>query len=131
MPPYQFGNTGGALGTTDKFGNITVQPGLSGRQLDETVRHEAVHRFFSPRPGGLIQEVRADLGIGAYQRSALVRYLEEGLAEGFATRSLRVGLRYPVEAGYATANQVLIEAGLYAGGSSAAAYGGYAWSSSR
>jgi hypothetical protein len=49
---WQYGNTGGSLGVTDKFGNITIQPGLTEQALRETVRHEGVHRFFSPQRGG-------------------------------------------------------------------------------
>src|SRR3954470_15878524 len=41
--PWQYGNTGGALGITDKFGNISTQPGLTGQALRETVRHDGVH----------------------------------------------------------------------------------------
>jgi hypothetical protein len=31
------------MGATDKFGNITIQPGLSGKDLIETVRHELAY----------------------------------------------------------------------------------------
>lgn len=71
--PWQYGNTGGSLGVTDKFGNITIQPGLTGQVLRETVRHEGVHRFFSPQRGPLL-ELRADVGMWGYQNSHLLRY---------------------------------------------------------
>ena len=82
--PWQYGNTGGSLGVTDKFGNITIQPGLTGQALRETVRHEGVHRFFSPGTGPLL-ELRADVGMWGYQRSHLLRYTEKVLAEAIGT----------------------------------------------
>jgi hypothetical protein len=86
----------GEWGTTDKFGNITLKRGLPGRFLEETLRHEAVHRFFAPRSGPFL-EARANFGQRAFSSSHLVRYLEESIAESFATRSLARGLRFPFE----------------------------------
>jgi len=106
--PWQYGNTGDNLGITDKFGNITIQPGLTGQVLEETVRHEAVHRFFSPSPG-FIGNVRADVGMAAYQNSHLVRYMEEAIAEGFATRSVSQGLAFPLREGYVSGPRVIAE----------------------
>lgn len=123
--PWSYGNTNGALGVTDRFGNITIQPGLTGQTLRETVVHEGVHRFFSPRNTGPINRFRAFVGEQAYGRSHLVRYIEEGLAEGIATGSLRTGLTYPVRAGYVTPGRTLLEGGLYLGGSAGAAWGAY------
>ena len=120
--PWQYGNTHGALGTTDKFGNITIMPGLQGKQLTETVRHEAVHRFFSPRPGP-IGNIRADIGMAAYRRSHLVRFLEEGLAESVATGSLRQGFAFPITHGYVSGIRVLIESVGYVTVVGATAFG--------
>jgi len=122
--PWQYGNTGGVLGTTDKFGNITIQPGLTGKALNETVRHEAVHRFFSPSPG-VIGNVRADIGMAAYRQSHLVRYLEEGIAETFATGSLRHGLAYPISAGYVSGSRVFVEGIGYVTLTASGVYVGY------
>jgi hypothetical protein len=110
----------GEWGSTDKYGNISLKRGLEGtRFFDETLRHEAVHRFLSPRSGRFI-EGRANLAQAARQHSELVRYLEEALAEGFSTRSLYKGLRYPFEM-YAPVStpQVLLEGAGYLGGTSA------------
>jgi hypothetical protein len=45
--PWSYGllSSDDLLGETDKFGNITIRPGLSGQALIDTVRHESVHRF--------------------------------------------------------------------------------------
>ncbi len=125
--PWKYGETDGALGTTDKYGNIRIKPGLKGEELVETVRHEGVHRFLSPK-AEFMKEPRADLGMSAYQNSHLLRYLEEAAAETFATKSIRKGLLFPVEYGYVSPAQTLIEGAAYLGGTGAGAYYGYKWS---
>ena len=67
--------------------------------------HERVHRALSPR-FRLFQELRADLSMHGYNRSALLRYLEEALAETYA--QLRVngfrgtldGIRFPLRSSH-------------------------------
>jgi hypothetical protein len=93
-PAWSFGNTGSALGITDKFGNITIRSGLFGRALAETLRHESVHSTLSPRAGGLIQTFRADLRMWGYQHSNLLRFAEEAIAEGYAVRSAQQGVAF-------------------------------------
>jgi hypothetical protein len=127
--PWQYGETLGALGTTDKFGNITIKPGLSGRELIETVRHEGVHRFFSPKSGPL-KELRADIGMAAYRRSHLVRYAEEAIAETIGTGSLRRGLALPLHGYGISTTRLATEAVGYIGITAGAAYGSYQWASS-
>jgi hypothetical protein len=85
-----------------------IRPGLSGRQLAETVRHDAVHRFFSPRPGPL-GNIRADISMTAYRKSHLVRFLEEGIAESVATGSVRQGLAFAITHGNVFGTRVFIE----------------------
>jgi hypothetical protein len=105
------------LGATDKFGNITIARGLSSADRATTLRHELVHRFFSPRQGTALAEARANFGIAAYNRSQLVRFTEEALAEGIATGSIRAGLAHPLAGAYGiTAVGLGTEAGLYFGG---------------
>lgn len=94
-------------GTTDAYGRMEI-PTFQSRQLQrEALYHELVHRFFSPKVGPL-RKLRAELRIGAYNRVALLRYLEEALAQGIGqlrTRGLLAGLRayrFPVENGYVT-----------------------------
>ncbi len=61
-----------------------------------------VHRYLSPKTGPF-RKLRAELNMGGYERSALLRYLEEALAEGYAQMKVN-GLekafqayRFPVE----------------------------------
>jgi len=123
---WQYGETYGALGTTDKFGNITIRPGLVGKELEETIRHEAVHSFLSPRAGGVVQSLRADIRMLGYRNSHLLRYSEEALAETFATGSLRQGLSFPLQGPYQlSVGRIAAEGGGYmiiVGGSGYAAY---------
>ena len=95
-PNFTWGSAGGALGSTDKFGNITIQAGLTGRVFEETLRHEGVHSVLSPTAGGVVQTARADLGMWAYRNSHLVRYVEEAAAETNGTGSLAQGLKFPL-----------------------------------
>lgn len=123
--PWSYGNTGGALGTTDKFGNITIRPGLTGKVLDETVAHESVHRLLSPRATSVLGELRADLGMAAYQRSHLVRFIKEAAAETWATGSLRQGLAFPLREGYVSGRRVFVEGIGYVTVVGGAAYVGH------
>ena len=98
--PWKYGNTSSsALGETDPLGNITIRRGLQGKQLFETIRHESVHRFLSPKSGPL-QNLRAKIGIKSYNKSHLCRYIEETIAESYGTGSLIHGLRFPLQGGY-------------------------------
>jgi hypothetical protein len=101
----------GSLGVTDEYGSIEIsrdQP-LSEQRL--TLLHELVHRYFSPRTGPF-RKIRAELSISAYTRSALMRYLEEALAEGYSQlrlNGLAVALRtyrFPLDYGYVTVSQM-------------------------
>jgi hypothetical protein len=116
LPPFKFGNRGGALDSTDAFGNITIRAGLSGKDLLLTLRHEAVHRFFSPKTPGLLQGVRARLGMWGYNNSHMLRFIEETIAETYATGSLSAGLRLSLDpASGISLGRVTAEAGLYLG----------------
>lgn len=101
----------GTLGTTNAYGAITVARNQPLSEQRATLLHELVHRFFSPRIGPL-RKLRAQLGISAYARSAILRYIEEGLAEGYAQLRLH-GLaralssyRFPIDGGYMTVSQL-------------------------
>ena len=103
-----------ASGSTDAYGAIAVARDQSLTEQRLTLLHELVHRFFSPRTGPL-RQLRAELNMSAYSRSALLRYLEEALAEGYA--ELRVnGLaralaayRFPLQGGYVTLARLGVE----------------------
>jgi len=90
--------------------------------LRETVRHESVHRFFSPRSGPLLA-TRAQIGVFAYRHSHLIRYLEEALAEGYATGSIRQGMNFPLRAEYGlNAWRIGAEGTIYIGGTAGGSY---------
>lgn len=112
----------GVLGATDKFGNIMLARGLSAAERTLTLRHELVHRFFSPTRPGLFQNFRATLGQAAYNRSHLLRFIEEGIAEGYATRSIMQGITFPFRGGYVTLPRLVLESAFLSGG---VGYGGY------
>ncbi|BBA35653.1 uncharacterized protein sS8_3716 [Methylocaldum marinum] len=104
----------GGVGETDAYGMITISRNQSLTEQRVTLFHELVHRYFSPRTGPL-RQIRAELNMSAYSRSALLRYLEEALAEGYG--QLRVhGLaqalgayRFPLNAGYMTISDLASE----------------------
>lgn len=104
----------GTLGTTDAYGVITISRNQSLSEQRLTLFHELVHRFLSPRVGPF-RQFRAELNMSAYSRSALLRYTEEALAEGYG--QLRVNgllkavgaFRFPLKEGYITISQLASE----------------------
>ncbi len=92
----------GNLGITDEYGVISVSRDQSLTEQRLTLLHEVVHRFFSPKTGPF-RRLRAEINTAGYSRSALLRYLEEALAEGYAQLKVN-GLekafqawRFPIE----------------------------------
>ncbi len=109
----------GTLGATDAYtGQITVQRGLTGQALEETLRHESVHAALTSTSSTL-----AAARNWLYRNSSLYRYSEEALAEAYGTGSLSRGLAFPITAGYVSTLPVVAEAG----GLSAAAYASSQW----
>jgi hypothetical protein len=102
---------GGSLGSTDAYGAISIARNQSLSEQRITLLHELVHRFFSPRTGPL-RQLRAELNLSAYSRSALLRYLEEALAEGYAQLRMHgldralAAYRFPLAGGYVTVSQL-------------------------
>lgn len=111
------------LGTTDKYGNITIQRGLTGQVFDETMRHETVHSIISRGLGPL-----SGARMALYGASGLYRYGEEALAEGYAVSSIRQGLAFPLANGYVTPLRLGLEVGGAGALTGSAAYGIYEWS---
>jgi hypothetical protein len=64
---------------------------------------------------GPMRHLRAQLRASGYWRSALLRYLEEALAESYAQLRVHglqaavVGIRFPVQHGYVTVSQIATE----------------------
>lgn len=105
----------GAVGATTSDGLILIRRGLSEAARRVTLRHELVHRFFTPLGTGAIARARQAFGQMAYNRSGLITFIEEAVAEGYAQRSVIAGLRYPIQEGYVSASRVAVEAVLYIG----------------
>lgn len=104
----------GALGETDWWGNISVIRNQSLADQRVTMYHEWVHRVLSPRFGPL-RKLRAQLRASGYWRSALLRYLEEAMAESYAQLrayglgDMLTGLSFPIAGGYVTVSQLVTE----------------------
>jgi hypothetical protein len=108
---------GGALGETDWYGNISVTRLQSLEEQKLTLYHEWVHSILSPRLRYL-QQLRAGIRASGYWRSALLRYLEEAMAESYAQLRVRgiahvwKGVTFPVGApglGYVTLSELAAE----------------------
>jgi hypothetical protein len=105
---------GGSAGETLAYGEIFVARNQSLMEQRATLFHELVHRYFSPRTGPF-RQLRAELSMSAYSRIALLRYLEEALAEGHA--QLRIyglanalgAIKFPLQAGYVSVSQLVAE----------------------
>ncbi len=101
-------------GSTSPFGEVRLSP--HGTASDQALvrAHELVHRFLTPR-FGLLRRFRVQVGMSGYMRSALLRYLEEALAETVAqlrvngTAGVLTGLRFPVANGYMTLAEIQVE----------------------
>jgi len=99
------------LGETNAYGTITIARNQTLTEQRLTLFHELVHRYFSPRSGPF-RKLRAELNISAYSRSALIRYVEEALAEAYAQLRVRgfaqalEAYRFPLVNGYVTVSQL-------------------------
>jgi hypothetical protein len=109
----------GELGSTDIYGNITIQEGLTGEAFEQTLRHETVHSVLTPPVPFNYYTTQF------YGSSALWRYTEEALAEGYATRSVIKGLVFPLAEDYVKVDKVLNELGVLTRGTAIVAGTGY------
>ena len=88
------------LGYTTPSGQIFLRPGLTPAEAASTLRHESLHAFLSVPNSAPLAAARQNLGMWGYNNSHLLRFTEEALAEGYATRSLMLGIRHPIINGY-------------------------------
>jgi len=101
-------------GSTSAFGEVRLSP--LGTMADQALvrAHELVHRFLTPR-FGILRTFRVRLRMSGYVRSALLRYLEEALAETIAQlrvtgfTGLVTGIRFPVANGYLLISELVTE----------------------
>jgi hypothetical protein len=109
-----FSLPGGVLGECDWWGNISVIRNQTLAEQRLTLLHEWVHSVLSPKVGPL-RVLRAQLKASGYWRSALLRYLEEAMAESYAQLRLQglrealAAVRFPIDGGYVTVSQLLAE----------------------
>jgi hypothetical protein len=102
------------LGDCDFWGNIRVSRNQSLTGQRETLYHEWVHSILSPRFGPF-RQIRAQLKASAYHRSALMRALEEAIAESYAQlrvyglHKILIGVSFPLKGGYVTISQLAAE----------------------
>ena len=93
-------------GETNKYGDVTYSTRGTAKDIDLARTHESVHSRLSPKTMNALREFRADVGMTAYEKSSVCRYIEEALAEGYAQvkvngiRSLPQGLTFPITNGY-------------------------------
>jgi hypothetical protein len=101
-------------GRTDKFGNVEYSTLGSPKDVALAKNHEAVHSFLSPK-FKLFRNLRADFAMAGYNRSAILKYIEEALAEVFAQlkvngiKGLPTGIKFPIKEGYVTIQRLVAE----------------------
>lgn len=104
------------LGETLDDGTILIRRDLEGKDLEETLRHEAVHSWLR------LPFVRVVV-VRLYRASDLWRYAEEVAAETYATGDLLWSVSFPLRGGYVQPARVVGEAAAAAGAAGAAAAG--------
>ena len=88
------------MGHTTANGDVFLQPDFIRAQQATTLRLERVHAFLSVADDAPLAALRQRIGIGAYGNSAFFNALEEILAEGIASGSLRQGWRHAFSGAY-------------------------------
>ena len=107
-------------GYADEYGSIKINTRFSPKDQQETLDHESVHAFFSPKFGPF-RQVRAQLAISGYSRSPLLRYLEEAMAESYSQarangfRGIITGIKFPIKNGYISAEEMSVGQGVFIG----------------
>ncbi len=102
------------MGITDMFGDITIEAKLTTAKQLEVLWHERVHQILTPRLY-FLRNIRIKVAIEGYNRSYLLRYLEEALAESYAQLRARgvpgliSGIKFPVKNGYVTIGSMVRE----------------------
>ena len=96
------------LGYTLSNGEVFLQPGMSRAAQAHTLWHEGVHAFLSVQDGALLASLRQKMGMAGYNNSAFLNALEETLAEGIASGSLRSGLVHAFNGAYTVRQGVVV-----------------------
>jgi hypothetical protein len=120
VPAIEFKPLSNALGITTAYGNIVIDSGLDEAESRITLDHELVHRFLSPKFGPFLR-LRASVRINGYVRSAMLKYLEEAMAEGYAQvrahglQGVITGVRWPIVGGYLSIDEMAVMRGTILG----------------
>jgi hypothetical protein len=94
-------------GYTTAYGDIVINSTKPAWAQGEALLHEQVHQMLTPKLY-FLREVRVTMAMEGYNRSYLLRYLEEALAQTYALVHSRgpgfaiEGIRFPVRNGYVT-----------------------------
>jgi hypothetical protein len=94
-------------GYTSAYGDIVVNSTKPAWAQGEVLLHEQLHQMLTPKLY-LLRDVRVTLAMEGYNRSYLLRYLEEALAQSYALVRSRgpgfalEGIKFPVKNGYVT-----------------------------
>jgi hypothetical protein len=105
---------GNTLGLCDWYGDIYISRAQSMAEQATTEFHETVHSALSPK-FRVFRAFRAGLKASSYWRMALLRFLEEALAESYAmlkTRGFLAAIKavtFPISNGYVTITQLAAE----------------------
>jgi hypothetical protein len=114
------------MGETLPNGQVWLRPGLSRVEQAATLRHESVHAYLSVPDGAPMAAFRQKVGMWGYNNSHLLRFTEEALAEGYASRSIIQGIMHPLQNGYGISiPRLMLEAGAVGAGIGGSAYLGY------
>jgi hypothetical protein len=100
-------NMEAGTGVTSWYGEITIS--RLGTSVDRRLAalHESFHRVLMPKLN-VLRQVRADGRAASYHGSALLKYLEEAIAESYAQvsvhgiKELLTGITFPVDGAYVT-----------------------------
>jgi hypothetical protein len=96
-----------ATGETSWWGEITISRLGTATDRRLAALHESFHRVLTPRLD-ILRRVRIEGRAASYRGSALIKYLEEAMAESYAQvsvhglRRLITGVVFPVKNGYVT-----------------------------
>jgi hypothetical protein len=108
-------NMPAGTGATTEFGDMTLSSAGSATDQQLVRLHELVHSYLSPR-FIVLRTFRARLGMSAYLRSALLKYIEEAMAETYAQLKVdgltgfKTGIRFPIKGNqYVSIQQLVCE----------------------
>jgi hypothetical protein len=90
-------------------GDVFLRPGMPRALQAHVLRHERVHSFLSVADDAPLAGLRQGFGVGAYSNSAFFNAVEETLAEGIASGSLRQGWKHAFNGEYVVRERTQFE----------------------